>query len=152
MMGAWLRRNGLRILFTASLAWAVLGLFMETIFGWVPDERRAVIEPLLIAATTLACVIAVWAISRCRPGFLLAPPGVSLATWVTRGLVVIPLVYVLLAIACGLLAFAGLRIKGDPSDPQYGVSLAWAIVWYPAILTPVVSLVTMSRTLSRAAR
>ena len=148
-MGTWLRRNAVRVLFTASLAWAVLGLFIEPIFGWVPDAQHAVIDPLLVAAVMLACALAVWAISRRRPGFLRAPAGVSLASWVKRALVVIPFVYVLLAIVFGLLAFAELRIKSNPSDPQYGVSVAWAVVWYPAILTPVVSVLAILRALSR---
>jgi hypothetical protein len=151
-MGSWLRHNVLRVLFACSLAWALLGLFMEQIFGWAPDTRRDVIETMLVLAVVTACGLITWAIVRYRPGFMRVPSGVSSAFWLTRSLLVPLWVGFLTAVVCGLLAYAKLRFTGDATNPQYGVSVAWAIVWYPVALAPVLSVIAIRRAAVRRAR
>lgn len=151
-MALWVRSNALRILFALTLAWALLGLFMEEIFGWVPDAGRGAIETALIAVVLLVCAgITAWIVRR-RPTFLLAPAGISRQFWLTRSLVLPLFVGVLLAIVFGAVSYAEIRLRSNASDPQYGVSVAWAIVWYPAILTPVLSVVAIGRAAARRFR
>ncbi len=143
-MVAWLRRNVLRIAFAASASWAVVGLFMETLFSWIPDNAsRNAIEYAVVVLVALACGGITWMIARRRPRFLLPPAGLSAGFWLTR-CIVLPLVAgVVIAIVCGLAAYLQLRLTGDPTHSQYGVSVAWAVVWYPASLTPVVSVTAL---------
>ncbi len=133
----------MRLLFGASLVWAVLGVFMEPIFEWVPEKGRAVIEAALVATVTIACGAVVWAMVKRRPAFMRVPAGIPVAFWVTRSIVIVPLAFVLIAVVAGVLAFVGVRLTGNPTDTQYGVPVAWAIVWYPAALTPVVSVIAL---------
>ncbi|HXV14114.1 MAG TPA: hypothetical protein VEC56_07900 [Candidatus Krumholzibacteria bacterium] len=145
-MGAWLRRNALRLAFAAGASWAVVGLFMEDLFAWVPDNAgRSAIEFAVVMMVALASVGITWMITRWRAGFLVPPAGLSAGFWITRALLIPILVWVLLAVVCGLMALVELRITGDPSDSQYGVSVAWAVVWYPVFLTPIVATVALWR-------
>jgi hypothetical protein len=145
-VSTWLRRNVLRVAFAAGASWAVVGLFMEELFAWIPDSAgRSAIEFAVVALIALVCGGFTWLIARWQPTFLRVPAGVSRGFWVTRSIVIPLLVWVVLAVAFGLMAWVELRITGDPSDSQYGVSVAWAVVWYPVCLTPVVSVIALWR-------
>ncbi len=142
----WLRRNALRVAFAAGASWAVVGLFMEELFAWVPDNAgRSAIEFAVVILVALASGGITWMITRWRAGFLVPPAGLSAGFWITRSLFIPIVVWILLAIAFGVMAFVELRLTGDPTHSQYGVSVAWAVVWYPACLTPVVSVIALWR-------
>jgi len=143
---AWLRRNGLRLVFAASATWAVVGLFMEALFFSIPDDaNRTSIECFVVAFVALVCAGATWVLARLRPQFLVPPSGLGARFWLPRSVLLPLLVGVLLAIAGGLAAYVKLRLTGDPADSQYGVSVAWVVVWYPAFLTPLVSVIVLWR-------
>ncbi len=141
---SWLRRNALRLAFAASATWMVVGLFMEHLFSWIPDHAsRSAIENAVVVLVALACIGITWAIAHRRPGFLVPPAGRSARFWITR-CILLPLVAgIFLAIVSGLAAYAQLRLTGDPAHSQYGVSVAWAVVWYPMFLAPIVSVMAL---------
>jgi membrane protein insertase Oxa1/YidC/SpoIIIJ len=122
------------------MSWAVMGISAEELFGWT---HRLVHEALVILLVVLASVGFTSMLSRVWPPFLLAPRGLSPRFWVTRALVTPPVVGIVLAVVFGVVAFLHTRATEDPADPQYGVSIAWAIVLFPVFLTPLASVVAI---------
>jgi hypothetical protein len=141
----WLRRNLLRLLAPVCATWAILTLFTGELFGWIPEARRERAEAAVIAGVGLACVLATWLVCRRRPGYLSLPPTVPVRFLLSRTAVYASILLVVLAAFFGAIEYVNLRLTGDPDNPQYGVSVVFAAVWYPAALTPILTLLAVWR-------
>lgn len=152
---SWLREQLLRLLFPLTLVWFFLEMFageIDKLFGLVliPEEHRLhnIIE-VIIAVTVPVILIGIFgAIStslyRRWHGFMLVPQSISLSFLIIRLLVYAPLLFVLLTVS----SFVGWWLLvvmpfEDPKHTQYGLSAAFAAIFYPSILTPVITVIVV---------
>jgi ABC-type Na+ efflux pump permease subunit len=147
----WLRRNLLRLLAPVCASWAVLTLFAGALFDWIPGARRESTEAGVIAGVGLVCALSTWGACRRWPDFLSLPPAVPVGFLVVRTIVYVAILLVVIAALFGAIEYVNLRLTGDPDNPQYGVSVVFAAVWYPAALTPILTLVAVWRAAKRRA-
>ena len=138
---AW-RNHGLRVLFALGLIWAILLGFAEELFSWMtgdPDETLWgwLVLTLVVAAgcgLTLASCLA-WR------KFLRIPDTVGPARVAGWLLVSALVVAVVVGIAFAAVEYRHVQQTGNPQNPQYGLSVFFAAMWYPAVLTPVLTVV-----------
>ena len=148
----WLRRNLLRLLAPVCAGWAILTLFPGVLFDWIPEARRESTEAVVIAAVVAACALATWLACRRWPGFLSLPPAVPAGFLLVRTVVCASILLVALATLFAGIEYVNLRLTGDPDNPQYGVSVVFAAVWYPAALTPILTLLAVWAAAKKSAR
>jgi hypothetical protein len=138
-----MRCNALRLLFPVCAAWAIALMFGSELFEWIPDARRVPLETLVLGAVVGVCALATTLIARFQPDFLVLPAAVPTGFLLTRALGSALVLTIMLAVLFGAMEFANLRLTGDPTNPQYGVSVAFAIIWYPAALVPALTVLAV---------
>jgi hypothetical protein len=131
-----------RALFALGLGWAILNLFGEPIYALFPAGRvGAAQDPLAFATCLVAGGIVAGILYAVRPGFLRVPPETPRRYLLGALLIALPVVAVVLAIVAGLLEWIHLLFTGDPEHSQYGLSVLFAILWYPLAGAPAAALV-----------
>ena len=139
------RELGLRWLFALGVGWALWSAFLVQLsYRWSGDGTAsyyAVLDALTIPVAIALGLGVIWLLSRRWPRLLYVPEGVSFAFVLARLLLYTPLAFLALATTFGLAEWLRVVWAEDPSDSQYGVSVAWAVVWYPTMLTPSVAAV-----------
>lgn len=142
-MAADWRTYLLRIVFALGAGWAVLLAFSDILFADLPDDRfRPLIEALIILAVAAAGGVLTFLISKAWASFLRVPETVGVSELLGRWLGSVVASCVLIGALFAALEYVDLRLHGDPDNPQYGLSVVVAALWYPAMLAPVVSILT----------
>jgi len=139
----WLRQNVFRLLMPVCASWAILTLFTGELFEWIPEARRESIEAVVIAAIGSVCALATWLVCRRWPGFLVLPPAVPVGFLVVRTVAYASILLVAIAALFAAIEYVNLRLTGDRDNPQYGVSVVFAAIWYPAALAPILTLLAV---------
>lgn len=147
----WILRHSLRLLFPFTLPWIPLFLFANDIYNAVPEGHRyhTWIENLLVPAFLTFSVLLSIILYRFWPSFLRVPGRIPARVWVIRILVHPPLIYILLTI---LTLPVSLLLDPPPwnsNNPQYIPLVFFAVVFYPPLLTPMVTLITIWRAILR---
>lgn len=135
----------LKILFPPMLAWCICLMFGEELFAVVPEGQRLhnVFEVIIIPLIIVMCSTAAIYIYRHWPGFLRVPQSESLIMLLVRMLIYMPLLYVLLASIIGVTWYIFILPGEDQSHSQYGLSVFFASVFYPIMLTPSVTIIAV---------
>jgi hypothetical protein len=143
------REHGLRAVFALGVGWALwVTLLVQLSYRWSDDGTApyyALLDFLTIPAGIVLGLGAAWLLSAIWPRFLVVPENVALSFVLIRLLVYAPLAFVALGLGFGLAEWVHVVRVEDRSNPQYGLSILWAVLWYPAILTPAVAAVATWR-------
>lgn len=142
---SWIRGRELRIGFALGLAWAtwyyILWVFTRLANDLLNTPFSPVLDWLSIPAALLVGLSLTGALVRLWPTFLGVPESVSRWWLMGRLLVYAPLVLMVLVVLFAVIAGLDEWLLGDPEDTWYGVSIFFAAMWYPALLTPAVTCV-----------
>ena len=150
---SWLRERLLRLLFQLTLVWFFLEMFsgeIDKLFGLVliPEGHRLhnIIEVIIAIIVPVILIIIFGVISTFLyhrwHGFMIVPQSISLSFLIIRLLIYAPLLFVLLTV----IFFTGWWLLvvipfEDPKHTQYGLSAVFAAIFYPSILTPVITVI-----------
>jgi hypothetical protein len=138
------REIALRLLFALGVAWGVwwLGLGAAVWEVGKSEAQRRLLDALILPFTVVIGLASTWLAVRRWPAFLVIPPAVSAPRVFGSIVLHFPIVFVLLAVLFGGAEWIHLRRTGDPTHSQYGLSVLWVVVTYPASLAPVVVALT----------
>jgi hypothetical protein len=150
---SWSWRHALQGLFPLTLPWIPLFLFADHFYDAAPEGSRwhHVIEILLVPAFLFGGVLLSLLLYRLWPGFLRVPGRVPIWFLVTRILANTLIVYVVLTL---LTVFVSLLIDPPPwksDNLQYIPLVFFAVVFYPPLLTPIIALIAIWRSIIRKA-
>ena len=150
---SWVRRHALRLLFPLTLPWVPLFLFANDFYNAMPEGSKFhnLIENLLVPAFLIVSVLLSILLYRLWPSFLRVPGRVSVRFLLIRIIVNTLLVYVALTIITILVSLLLDPPPWKSNNLQYIPLVFFAVVFYPPLLTPKVSLITIWRSILRKA-
>lgn len=125
-----------RVGFALGAGWGLLLAFPEVL----PDGGHSPVAGWLIVAAFAGAGIAL-TVGLCaiRPGLLRVPEEAglwaTLGRWLMSGVVSVALIGVVSGVGESVIV----RLTGDPRNPQNGLSVVMAMIWYPVMLGPVVA-------------
>lgn len=138
--GTPIRRHLLRIALAVGVIWAVVLGFSRPLFSHVPEgPNRPLWQWLILSAVVIGVSLLMVSLYRLRPRFMRMPRAESGRGLLPAWSIAIPGAFLALAVVFGLVEYVHLRLSGDPGNPQYGLSVVIAAIWYPIVLTPAVA-------------
>jgi len=127
-------RPALLVLFTISLAWTLLGVLF--IVG--PEAETSV--SIVLATVAVTAILLTMLLARRYAGFLRLPASVGFLAFAGRLIASLIAVAVVVAVIAGLYAYF-FEYTPDATNPQSGLEIIWAVMFYPTILTPLLALI-----------
>ncbi len=131
----------LRPLFAAAFAWA-LGFNLVAVSSLFTDrwgERfRSLLDGCAVLISIGLGIALTWVMVRRWPGFL-RTNGTAWGSLAMRLVASLLVSAVAIAILSAVFEAIELRLFGDPTNPQYGVSIFMEAIWYPFMLSPLLA-------------
>ena len=146
---AWVGYNALRLLFPMTLPWVPLFLSADYLFKAMPEGTplHGFLEHLLVPGGLALSVLFSMLLYRIWPGFLRISQKVPLGFLITRTLLNLVLVYVILTVVTLVVSLLLDPPPWQSENPQYIPLVFFAVVFYPPMLTPTLTIIAIWRSI-----